>query len=250
MKIALCLNAVFMPLYSLFDDSYTRSYLGFVGFFALLAMYILYYKIKQKKLQKETQNDLQAWLDYEKQYKQYMQAQLDSEYNNFKNELSAKYGELTRAIEIPFLSSITIPNTEKTVSIKESRDILVYQQGKMVVFGKDVYNFSDILSCTLVDKNKNSSPIAQVSRTKTNTGSLIGRAAVGALTFGVAGAMVGAVTASSETKSHSTTKYTPSYIVKVGLRSIERPIISFEFASNVKKADEVYALIQAIIAMK
>lgn len=91
-------------------------------------------------------------------------------------------------------------------------------------------------------------PISQVTRTK--TGSMLGRATVGALTFGVAGAVIGAVTAKKESTSTISPNHSSSYIVKIGIKSIEEPVLALEFGNNKSKAEEVYALMQAIIAMK
>ena len=108
---------------------------------------------------------------------------------------------------------------------------------------------TDILSCSMYDENHNGTSPTQVTRTK--TGSMLGRAAVGGLTLGVAGAVVGAMTAKTEsTSSTANSDYIASYIVKIGVKSIEKPTLTLKFGSDKSKAEEVYALIQAIIAMK
>lgn len=109
-------------------------------------------------------------------------------------------------------------------------------------------NVDSILNCSMFDKTQNSVPVSQVTRTK--TGSMLGRAALGALTFGVAGAVVGAVTAKKESISAVTPTHSGSYIVNIGIKSLEKPVLTLEFGSDKIKAEEVYALVQAIIAMK
>ena len=79
---------------------------------------------------------------------------------------------------------------------------------------------------------------------------MLGRAALGALTFGAAGAVVGAVTANKESTSTVDSSHIGSFIVKIGIKSIEEPTITLLFGSDKSKAEEVYALMQAIIAMK
>ena len=113
---------------------------------------------------------------------------------------------------------------------------------------KKEYSFEDILSCSMYDKNQGNVPISQVTRTK--TGSMLGRATVGALTFGVAGAVIGAVTANKESTSTISPNHSSSYIVKIGIKSIEEPVLALKFGNDKSKAEEVYALMQAIIAMK
>ena len=104
------------------------------------------------------------------------------------------------------------------------------------------------MNSSLHNEKSEDAIIAQTTRTK--TGSMLGRAALGALTFGVAGAVVGAVTAKKESTSTITPTNSGSYIVKIGLKSVEKPVLTLEFGSDKSKAEEVYALMQAIIAMK
>ena len=80
---------------------------------------------------------------------------------------------------------------------------------------------------------------------------MLGRAAVGGLTLGVAGAVVGALTAKRESiSSIDNPEHLASYVIKIGIRSIEEPTITLKYGSDKSKAEEVYALMQAIIAMK
>ena len=119
---------------------------------------------------------------------------------------------------------------------------------QIFIFDKKEYDFSDILSCSLYDENHKDIPPTQVTRT--NTGSMLGRAAVGGLTLGVAGAVVGAMTAKTESTSSVDSSYISSYVVKIGIKSIEKPTMILKYGSDKAKAEEVYALMQAIIAMK
>ena len=101
----------------------------------------------------------------------------------------------------------------------------------------------------MYDENQKDAPVAQVTRTK--TGSMLGRAAIGGLTLGVAGAVVGAITATKETQSSAAnTDYVPSYVVKIGVKSIEKPIITLHLYRDKEQAEALYAVMQTIIAMK
>ena len=161
------------------------------------------------------------------------------QYRQYTKRLCDKYGTITRTIELSCLGKDNIECHE---------DIIVFQQSKIIVFGKNEYNFDDVLSCSMYDKNEKDALISQITRTK--TGSMLGRAAVGALTFGVAGAVVGAVTAKKESTSTLSPIHLSSYVVKIGLKSVEKPVLTLVFGSEKSKAEEVYALMQAIIAMK
>ena len=154
--------------------------------------------------------------------------------------MTYKYGEATRII------SATRYDIN---SIKHYSDIYVFEVPKKIIIEKIEYDFTDILNCSMYDENKKNATVSQVTRT--NTGSMLGRAAVGGLTLGVAGAVVGAMTAKTEsTSSTSNPDYFASYIVKIGVKSIEKPTMSLKYGSDKSKAEEVYALMQAIIAMK
>jgi hypothetical protein len=101
----------------------------------------------------------------------------------------------------------------------------------------------------MYDENQKDAPVAQVTRTK--TGSMLGRAAIGGLTLGVAGAVVGAITATKETQSSAANAdYVPSYVVKIGVKSIEKPIITLHLYRDKEQAEALYAVMQTIIAMK
>lgn len=80
---------------------------------------------------------------------------------------------------------------------------------------------------------------------------MLGRAAVGGLALGVAGAIVGAKTATTESQSSiNNIDHIASYIIKIGIKSIENPILVLRFKDDKSKADSMYAIMQAIIAMK
>lgn len=166
---------------------------------------------------------------------------VQEQYNQYVKALIDKFGTITRSVSYK-------QSCYGEDNIKYYQDILIFQEPKIIVFGRKEYRFKDILNCSMFDKTQNSLPVSQVTRTK--TGSMLGRAALGALTFGVAGAVVGAVTAKKESTSTITPTHSGSYVVKIGLKSVEKPVLTLEFGSNKSKAEEVYALMQAIIAMK
>ena len=168
------------------------------------------------------------------------QREIDAKHEEYKKLLTDKYGEATRIISDTRYDSN---------SIKHYSDIYVFEVPKKILFGKKEYDFADILSCSLYDENKNNATVSQVTRT--NTGSMLGRAAVGGLTLGVAGAVVGALTAKTESiSSIDNPQHLASYVIKIRIRSIEEPTITLKYGSDKSKAEEVYALMQAITAMK
>ena len=189
--------------------------------------------LKQRDIEKKKQKA-------EDERREKIQRKVDNEHEGFIRELKDKYGSITR----------TIPSERYDDDfIIHYDDILIFEQAKKVIFGKTEYSFSDILSCSMYDENQKDAPIAQVTRTK--TGSMLGRAAIGGLTLGVAGAVVGAITATKETQSSAANAdYIPSYAVKIGVKSIENPIITLHFYRDKEQAETLYAVMQTILAMK
>ena len=167
------------------------------------------------------------------------QKEIDIRHEEYKKQLIDKYGPITRII------SNNLYNVDFIMNYDE---IFVFEKPKKIIFGKKECDFADILSCSMYDENHKDIPPTQVTRT--NTGSMLGRAAVGGLTLGVAGAVVGAMTAKTESTSSVDSSYISSYVVKIGMKSIEKPTMILKYGSDKTKAEEVYALVQAIIAMK
>ena len=189
--------------------------------------------LKQRDIEKKKQKA-------EDERRKKIQRKVDNEHEGFIRELKDKYGSITRTIPFERYDDDFVTHYD---------DILVFEQAKKIIFGKTEYEFSDILSCSMYDENQKDTPIAQVTRTK--TGSMLGRAALGGLTLGVAGAVVGAITATKETQSSAANAdYVPSYVVKIGVKSIENPIITLHLYRDKEQADTLYAVMQTIIAMK
>lgn len=189
--------------------------------------------LKQRDVEKKKQKA-------EDERREKIQRKVDNEHEGFIRELKDKYGSITRTI--PF-------EQYDDDFVKHYDDILVFEQAKKIIFGMTEYSFDDILSCSMYDENQKDAPVAQVTRTK--TGSMLGRAAIGGLTLGVAGAVVGAITATKETQSSAANAdYVPSYVVKIGVKSIEKPIITLHLYRDKEQAEALYAVMQTIIAMK
>ena len=167
------------------------------------------------------------------------QKEIDIRHEEYKKQLIDKYGPITRIISNNLYNDDFIMNYD---------EIFVFEKPKKIIFRNKEYDFTDILSCSMYDENHKDIPPTQVTRT--NTGSMLGRAAVGGLTLGVTGAVVGAMTAKTESTSNEDTSYISSYVVKIGIKSIEKPTMILKYGSDKAKAEEVYALMQAIIAMK
>ncbi len=206
--------------------------LGFIFFFFIGRD--IYREFKKSQEREKAKQKVDA------EHRDKKQKEIDIRHEEFKNYLIGKYGAITRTISNNLYDNDFIMNYD---------EIFVFEKPKIIILGKKEYDFADILSCSMFDETHKDIPPTQITRT--NTGSMLGRAAVGGLTFGVAGAVVGAMTAKTESTSSTTfSNYIASYVVKIGVRSIEKPTMTLKFGSDKSKAEEVYALMQAIISMK
>ena len=178
--------------------------------FAVIAFFVA--KKGYKNIKKE-EAEKKAKQKAEDERRAKKQEEIDKRHEEYKKQLIDKFGPITR----------TISNNLYNLDFIKHYD--------------DIY-----------DENRKDVPPTQVTRT--NTGSMLGRAAVGGLTLGLAGAVVGAMTAKTESTSNDDTSYISSYVVKIGIKSIEKPTMILKYGSDKSKAEEVYALMQAIIAMK
>lgn len=88
--------------------------------------------------------------------------------------------------------------------------------------------------------------------TDTDAGGAVGRAIVGGVLAGPAGAVVGGATASERTEMSGTVSFGDDtvlhdYTVRVTVRDIARPSVSVRVGADAAKAAEVAALFEVII---
>ena len=204
-----------------------------------IALYLLYRVIKFM-IQKDKEE--QEKIRIQEKKIDAKQKETDKKYNAFINDIKAKHGEPVRIIPIEFYDDDFI---------LQHNDILVFPKTKTIIIGQNEYSYSDILGCALIDNNPQTLTSGQVTTTKVNTGSMVGRAVVGGLTLGVAGAVVGALTASKETSSETIVpNHVGMYDIKINVKSITNPTIVLNLYNRKDLAEEIYNLLQAIIAMK
>lgn len=206
----------------------------------LVCVAIIFIGKKVYKEYQKSQEEEKLRLQAEENLRLKKQSDADAKNAEFKRNLIDKYGPITR----------TISRTHYDEDfIKYYDDIIVFEKPQKIILCQREYNFNDMLSCSMYDENNLNISPKQITRT--NTGSMLGRAVIGGLTLGVVGAVAGAMTAKTETTNSTDNKdYSPSYIIKIGVKSIDNPTITLKLYRDKEMAEEIYALIQAIIAMK
>ena len=142
---------------------------------------------------------------------------------------------------------------DKTIVVREldlNSEIHVYENSKKVfIMGKE-YSFKDVLACSLSNQER----IVKgniISVTESNNGSVAGRAIVGGIIAGPAGAIIGGSTADKRTEiSQDDDKVVRDYTVNITMNSISDPIINIHTGENVKLTNEVVCLMNVIISNK
>lgn len=157
----------------------------------------------------------------------------------------------------------TLGDATKLIQIEgkllEYKGILVYQQHNMLLLLKYDQNvrvdFSTILSYNVRDNSSlesYSSGSIATSTTTTDTGSLLGRAAVGGIVAGGVGAIIGASSAKKNTEtsfggSFSTTTTKHDYTLYLNVNSLENPVIEIYFSQDEKALNETIATLNVIL---
>lgn len=129
--------------------------------------------------------------------------------------------------------------------------VMVNEPQSLILLNEHVFNFKDIINYNLTDspttiQHHNTG----TATTKTSTKSMVGRAIVGDVLMGGAGAMAGALTAKKNTEIHlgdttSTTKH--DYTIVVNVNSISNPVERLHLGEEGKIANEILGVLSVIM---
>lgn len=140
---------------------------------------------------------------------------------------------------------------DKTIIIKEydlNSEINVYEKDKEIYILGKKYSFKEIMSCQLSDNSRVvKGNITAITESK--TGSMIGRAVVGDLVAGPAGAIIGGTTGKKQTEIKQEDDVTVhDYTVYVNVDSISNPVETINVGNNANLANEILGLFNIIIS--
>lgn len=192
-----------------------------VGGFLILVVYGAKEKEKLDSEKEEKQKKLQEEKERKKEEKKLHDI-----------ELEQKYGTLTKRIGDYMVTG----------------EISIYEQSNVVVFGERPVKFEDILDYELKDNSKVIRGNIK-STTKTSNSSILGRAVVGELIAGPAGAVIGGATAKKESvlkAGHDVTIH--HYYLNVTINSVSEPLVTVDFKGREKTATEAASVINVIIS--
>lgn len=182
--------------------------------------------------------------DEREQWRKEMREKREKAFEEKKQIYELKKGEQT----------IRLGEADKVIPIEEydiDKEIAIFEQAEKIVLLGNELSFSDILSCTAEDDYKViRGKTEYTSQTKASNGSTVGRAIVGGVLAGGAGAIIGGSTAKKETTTLVHQKddiIIHRYSVIVNVNSLTNPIITIPLWDDKAKLNEIVGLLNVII---
>lgn len=220
------------------ENSGDNAVLLMVTTFGIIAVVIIIFVVESvRKEEQEKARRRQEWRDK-------IKAEKEARIKAYESGLAALRSEFGDA--------------DKTIALAEhdlDSEIRVYSgRNSITIFGKS-YDFKAILSCTSTDDysvKRGKAKIDTSGDTSTDTLGAVGRAVVGGLVAGEAGAIIGGATAGSSTSMTGTIKYGDdkilhNYTVWVTVRDIATPTIEIHTGADARLTNEIVALMNVII---
>lgn len=174
--------------------------------------------------------------------KQSIKKQSEAKYANEYEHLTAQYGEATSSFLL---------GSDKT---KIDNYLYVFEPVATVYLKGEPIPFNMIIGFSLNDDSETilHNESASQSITKTDSGSMIGRAAVGGILLGGIGALAGATTAQKETITsplvrQSTSIIKHNYSLFLNIDDLSNPIREIELGSDINKVQTIVNIFNIII---
>ena len=150
--------------------------------------------------------------------------------------------------------SSRLGEADKVIPLEEydiDKEIAIFGQAEKIIIQGNEFSFSDILDCTADDDYRViKGKTEDTSETKAKNGSTVGRAIVGGVLAGGAGAIIGGATAKKETKTITHQKddiIIHNYTVVINVNSLINPIITIRLGSDKNKLNEIVGVLNVII---
>ena len=149
------------------------------------------------------------------------------------SEYESQYGECTKVISNPGDSNQDF--------------IRVYEKPSVIIINDEKYGFDEIIGYNLSDNSRVIKGELS-SSTSTSNASAVGRAVVGAALGGVAGAVIGGATAKQTTEyKQGEDKTIHDFTVIININRLSEPLVKLYIGGNEDLANEITALINAIV---
>ena len=158
-----------------------------------------------------------------------------------KADLTNQYGKITK--------EFFLPSNNNVYSIPAKEDcIFLFGEARKIWICGTIYDFKDILGCSLSDNFYLEKGEVEY-KTKTSTGSMVGRAVVGCMLTGGVGAIVGGATASKKTEviPKGCDKTIHDYTVLINVNSLDEPVRHIPCKEDATLANDLIGLFNVIV---
>ena len=134
------------------------------------------------------------------------------------------------------------------------RAVFFIFDNELIYYNNIVIHFNELISCEYVDNSivETKQTGTAITKTSTNTGSMLGRAVVGGMLAGGAGTIIGGVTAKQtgetkiETNSVSITKH--DYTILINTKNVRNPLVKIPCGDRQQVVHDIIATLNAAIA--
>lgn len=158
---------------------------------------------------------------------------------SFLSELSAKLGHPEK---------IVLPLNNRL-----QNGFIVFPQTQSIYVASQVIPFNQLVGCEIKDETYTTITGTKEEVTRSSNGSTVGRAIVGGLIAGPAGAIIGGTTSKKKTEIIDNTKTITHhhYYAVINLASAANPIITVDCGEcTAKMAEEIKAIVTAIVSKR
>jgi len=185
----------------------------------------------------------QEWLEDRVQEREEMEAreetrvkQKQSEDESIMDALVPQFGKPDRTFRI------------LDDSVKNS--FMLFSGGKVFYYGGQVVPFNHVIGCEITDDSYTTVSGTKQEVTRSSNGNVVGRALVGGLIAGPAGAIIGGVTSKKETEVIDNTQSVihHHYYVIIRLSNTQQPILKVDCSVFGDIAEEIKGLVLGLLA--
>ncbi len=206
-----------------------------IFFIVIVAIVVLALVVNYLTSEKQEEKNEEAQEEYGEQQR-IEQEKTKVKYDIDLANMKEKYGEVANKISFEKYSL--------------ENEIIVFHDTKNVWICGKIYSYDNILSCSYHDDAQTIKGETEY-KTKTSTGSMIGRAVVGGVLTGGIGAAVGAATAGKKTVASSKEdKVLHDYTVFINTNVISNPVLRIACGDDIVLVHEITGLMNAVISHK
>lgn len=151
------------------------------------------------------------------------------------------------------LLTATLGNPEKIIKTLDNsieKAFIVFSSTSNIYYNSRAIPFSQLVSCDIKDDSYTTTTGTKQAITKSKNGSTLGRAVVGGILAGPAGAIIGGATSKKTTEIIDNTQTITHhhYYAIITTASTSNPIIKIDCGKKSKLAQEIKAVVSGIIA--